>query len=114
MCLLTVTLCCNRFYGELIKSSISGKLHDIILTNREQTLQQASLHKQQEVSILSYDMCADSLINSRFSTQKEQVKMIMQQKPSVLYLYDDLADSSSIEVLKRFYGLQKINVQYCK
>jgi hypothetical protein len=113
ICLLIITLCCNRFYGELIKSCISGKLHDIILTDREHTLMEASRKGQREVSVLSYDLYADSLINTRFNAEREQVKILMQQKPSVLYLYDDLATSSSIDKLKRFYGFQNINVKRC-
>src|SRR5437764_3096499 len=111
--LLIITLCSNRFYGELIKTCISGKLHDIILTDRENTLLEASRKGQREVSLLSYDLYADSLINTRFNGEREQVKILMQQKPSVLYLYDDLATSSSIDVLKRFYGFQKIDVKKC-
>ena len=113
ICLLIITLCCNRFYGELIKSCFSGKLHDIILTDREHILKEASRKGQKEVSILSYDLYADSLINTRFNAEREQAKILMQQKPSVLYLYDDLADSSSIDVLKRFYGFNEIFVKRC-
>ena len=105
-----LTLCCNSFYGQLLKSCITGKAHDLVLTQRAQTLQHGANTRQNTVTLLSYDKHLDSLLNTTFKYEKEQLKTMIRQKPSFLYLYDDLTSTESVNVLRVFYGLQEIKV----
>jgi len=105
-----VTLCCNNFNGELIKSFISGKVHHIVMTQREQALKNAVETNQQSVTLLSYDKHVDSIVNTIFKDQREVIKILMRQKPSVLYSGDDLTDSNTLTHLKNYYKLPEIKV----
>ncbi len=106
--ILVVMIICNSTSKEIIKNTFSVKLYNSILTEREIALKQ---NTNKIVTINSYTKAAKENYNLLYGeNQKVVIKQLIQQRPSLLFLFDDLENEKTIKELKRFYMKDSIFV----
>lgn len=106
--IIAVTIIANNGYLEIFKSTLSAIVYDEILSIRENEFIKASQRKDKVAYILSYNTHLEKLLNTKYITQREQVKNIMKNKPSLLFFEDDLSNELWKLRLQMFYNLNKI------
>ncbi len=108
MCLI-LTVVCNSFSKDLFKSLISAKMFHIVMQQREQILHQ---HKGKEVCFVpAYDTAFRKLYPIVYAKpQRATIAQFIAQKPTLLFVYDDLADANAIALLQQYYQIKTIIV----
>jgi len=61
--------------------------------------------------VKSYDAALKEHLNKEYSNSAQTLYNLVQQKPSLIFFYDDLATDYSIGTLKSFYGLDSIIIK---
>ena len=105
-----VGLLCNTFIKDAYKSIVSAPLYNAIITERENILKTAASTNKIAV-VKSYDTTLKEHLNKEYSNSAQTLYNLVQQKPSLIFFYDDLATDYSIGTLKSFYGLDSIIIK---
>ena len=107
--LIAIGLLCNNYIIESYKSIIIAPVYNIILNQREAALKNAATGNK-KATVKSYYAALSDLIQTKYSSSSVTYQQLIQQKPPLLFFEDDLATISSIDVLKKYYGLDSITV----
>ncbi len=105
---LSCTICANRGSKEIAASLISARNYSLILGEREQEMTMAHKKGLDSVSLPLLDSAMNIAVG--ISAQKATIKEWMKKKPSLLYFEDDMADSSSRNILQQYYKMKVVSV----
>jgi hypothetical protein len=108
--LLSAGILCNSYLTDAYKSLVIAPVYNSILNEREATLQQAA--KSNKIAVVkSYNFSIREHLQTDYSGSTKTLQQYIQQKPPLLFFEDDFATKLSIDVLKKYYGLDSITVK---
>jgi len=101
---------CNTYITDAYKSLIIAPAYNSILNEREATLHQAA-GSNKIPTVKSYDFAVQEHLQSDYKNSTKTLQQFIQQKPPLLFFEDDLATDLSIDVLKKYYGLDSMIIK---
>jgi len=107
---IAVTVISNYNFGEAFKSVVAAPLYHKTFLLREQILVKAA--KSNSIATLhNYNVVTDSILNADYNGERQLIKDLLVQKPSYLFLYDDLSNTQSVGIIKRYYGVDSLVIK---
>jgi len=105
---LMVSIVCNGTSKEIFKSIMAAKLFSAVMNERELVLKNSP---HQVVSLPTYDSSVKKNYPLLYGEkQKAIVQQWILQKPSLLFVFDDLENNLSIKELQHYYQTDSIKV----
>ncbi|MBV9963690.1 MAG: hypothetical protein JO072_15720 [Parafilimonas sp.] len=108
--LLVIGILCNTYIVDAYKSIMIAPVYNSILSERETALKRASSTNKIAV-VKNYNLALSELMNSKYSKATATIQQIIIQKPPLLFFQDDLQTYNSIDILRKYYGLDSITVK---
>jgi len=108
--LLIAGVLCNTYIADAYKSLIIAPAYNTILTERETILKDAAL-KNKVAEADDYGLALQKHLQTDYSSSTKTLQQYIQQKPPLLFFEDDLATEYSKNVLKNYYGLDRVVIK---
>ncbi len=107
---IIIALLCNTQVIDAYKSLIAAPLYNNILTERENILSLASASPTKTAVIKNYGNALNDELKN-YPASPKTFSGLVQQKPKLLFVTDDLSTVYSLDVLKKYYRLDSIIVK---
>ncbi len=110
LCILfSIGLLSNGYIADAYKSVVIAPVYDHILTEREESLKKASADNKKAL-VKDYDASIQELLQTKYYNSSVTLQQLISEKPPLLFIEDDLASEHSIDILKRYYHLDSLDV----
>ncbi len=101
-----LTLFFNPQFADLLKSLIAAPAYKKTMQHREMML--TSNRNSKTVDLKSINTILDSIINVQYISQRQIVKEIMNTKPKLLFVKDDIENEFNKQALAKYYNIANI------
>jgi hypothetical protein len=108
--LLLVGLLFNNYVIDAYKSLITAPTYHTILSERENIFKEAAQTNKIAV-VKDYNTTVSEFLQTRYKSRTATFQQLIQQKPPLLFFEDDLATKYSIDVIRKYYGLDSILIK---
>ena len=98
------------YIADAYKSIIIAPVYNTILNEREAALRQAAEGNKIAV-VKDYNISLSELLQTKYNSATTTLQQLIQEKPPLLFFEDDLATKYSVDILKKYYGLDSIVVE---